>query len=152
MAICLAACATKTSLVADVPKTILQIRAASDPSNWRLRVLRWSISFNGISAADRPVLVELLRQNGGTFLLSPAATAFDDSIAEAVQSKACTGCTVEPATTNLLDAFFMHPQGRRTISYAFNQQPMIAGLGNRLGIRITAPKAVSCLASVIYEE
>lgn len=137
------------ALTAATAKTVLQILA---PANHRVKILGWSVFFDGTSVSAEPVQVELLRQTtAGTMSASSAEEKLDDSLAETLQVSATHTATAEPTAGGLLQAIEVHPQTGYEKLYPLFQEPIVGG-GDRVGIRCTAPAGVNVRASITWEE
>lgn len=136
------------------PKTILQIAA---PANQRVVVSEILLSFNGVTAADPPVLIELLYQStaGTASALTPLKVNSSDT--EAIQTTAQQTFTVEPTAGNIIWRDYIHTQtGDREIPLYSPKLPgwIIPG-GSRLGIRYTSGTVtgtVNCAITAVCEE
>lgn len=121
------------ALTASTAKTFLQLIA---PAAQRVAVRRVVVSFQGITVADPPVLVELLLQtDGGSG--STAVTAFktEQSISTTVVSTAIRTPSSEPAgTTTFYHREFVHEQTGCVLSFPGE---IIVKEGERLGVRFT---------------
>ncbi len=138
---------TEEALAAATAETVLQLVAAA---NHRVKVKEWGVFFDGVSVTAEPVLVEIVRQStaGTSSALTPVKV--DDSLPETLQTTARDKVTVEPTTGDVLDAVQVHPQqGWKEVD---SDYIYIVGGGDRLGIRVTAPAAVNCKASMKFEE
>jgi hypothetical protein len=129
-------------------KTILQVVA---PAGIILAVQELLISFDGISNTAEPVQVELLRQTtAGTMSARSPLKTKDTSTA-----LQCTGqenATVEPTAGDILRAYEVHPQAGSIYSFPLPDSEVEVPGGGRLGVRINAPAAVNCRATLVGEE
>ncbi len=130
---------TEVALAIATAKTVIQIAA---PSSQRLRLKRWGVFFDGVSATDEPVQVRLLRQtSAGTMTtLTPVK-----------QSAAQHTATAEPTAGDVLDVAEVHPQSGYEVLIPFDMSIEIPG-GTRVGIECTAPAAVNVRAKLVFEE
>lgn len=137
----------EVALTAATAKTVMQIVA---PTNQRLRLKRWGVFFDGVSAADAPVQVRLLRQTtAGTMTsLTPVKQVAGS---ETVQTTAQHTATVEPTASDVIDAAEVHPQSGYEVIIPFDMPIEVPG-GGRLGIECTAPDAVNVRAKMVFEE
>lgn len=138
------------ALAAATKKTVLQITA---PTNQRVKVKEWSVSFDGVSNTAIPVLVEIARQStagtGGDALTLVKTNAGDD---ETLQTTGQTDVdTGNPTETSVLVAEKVHPQGGMTWQAPFGEEIIVKG-GERLGIAVTAPATVNVVARFRCEE
>lgn len=128
-------------------KTLLQLVAAT---NQRVKVLRWGVSFDGISPTAAPILVRLLRQStaGTMSALTPVMLGIGS---ESLQTTAQHTATAEPTAGNVLDTIEVHPQTGFEIVLPLGQEILIPG-GGRLGLEVTAAETVNAIAKFVYEE
>lgn len=138
------ACAATTK------KTVLQLVAGT---NTRIKVSEVSVSFDGTTNTDTPVLVQVLRQtDAGTGGDALTLQKVNEDDAETLQSSALKDIdSSEPTGTNELFGEYVHPQGGYTWQAPFSKEWIIKG-GNRLGVAITAPDAVNVKARFAAEE
>lgn len=138
----------EVALVAATAKTVLQIVA---PTNQRLLLKGFSVSFDGVASTDAPVQVHLVKQTtAGTS--SPGTPVRDgDPGSETIQTTSRIAITVEPTTTDILRRYEVHPQGG-SIERAFDLDNIPIPGGTRLGLRCTAPNAVNCEGFMVVEE
>lgn len=135
------------ALVAATAKTVAQLIA---PANTILAVNGAWVSFDGISNTAEPALVEILTQTtAGTMTARTPQKTKDTSTA--LGATGGVNASAEPTAGNVLKTFHVHPQAGVIIPLDFDKEIEIAG-GARLGMRITAPAAVNCLAGFEGEE
>jgi hypothetical protein len=139
----------EVALVAATAKTILQVVA---PTNQRVAIKGFSVSFDGTSATAEPVQVDLVKQTtAGTMT---AATPVAEQVglgSETIQTTALKNATAEPTTTDVLRRYEIHPQTGREVRFSIDDEIVMAG-GTRVGIRCTAPANVNALAHMSLEE
>ena len=129
------------------PKTILTVTAGS---NIAVKILGWSITFDGTDVTSPPVIVELARQTtAGTITAITASKLSTNS--ETVQASGGHTATAEPTKDNILDTFSIHPQGGIDVKYPEGEQPIIAA-GGYIGIIVDSDIVVNCSAKIICEE
>jgi hypothetical protein len=133
-----AAIATGTSA-----KTLVQIVAAS---NHRVHVEEIGISFNGVSNTAEPIKVDILRQTTAGTMSALTLVKGEDST-ETLEVTAQHTATAEPTAGDVLETFYVHPQGGRDWQAPFAKPFSITG-GTRLGVRVTAAASVSALVTV----
>ncbi len=138
---------TEVALAIATAKTVIQIAA---PSSQRLRLKRWGVFFDGVSATDEPVQVRLLRQtSAGTMTtLTPVKQSAGS---ETIQTAAQHTATAEPTAGDVLDVAEVHPQSGYEVLIPFDMSIEIPG-GTRVGIECTAPAAVNVRAKLVFEE
>jgi hypothetical protein len=129
-------------------KTLMQIVA---PTNQRVILIEFGISFRGTSATDPPVLVELLRQTTAGTMTSLTLVKADQSIAETIQSTAQHTSTGEPTAGDVYKSFNVHPQRGIIWQPGPLDQLMIPG-GNRLGLRCTVGTTQNADVYMLCEE
>lgn len=138
---------SEVALSAATAKTVLQLIA---PTNQRLVVKRWGIFFDGTSATGEPVVIKLIKQStAGTATAQTPVMLSAGS--ETLQATGSYNATVEPTTTAVLDIIEIHPQMGWQEFIPLDQVLPVVG-GTRLGIVVTAPATVNCVAKIIYEE
>ena len=136
-------------------KTLLQFLA---PTNQRVIMREWDVSFQGTSNTAAPILVEVVRQtSAGTGLNTAAIVKNNNSDQETIQSTGIYGIlttvnTGEPTDASVVPfAEFVHPQQgyawRATVGSETNCQG-----GTRLGLRVTAAASVNANARLVSEE
>lgn len=134
---------------AGLAKTIIQLTA---PTNHRVKLLRWKISFDGVSPTEAPVQVRLLRQTSAGVMNSLNPVKQDDSISDTLL---CTGSSgygsTEPSASDVLDNVEVHPQSGYEVIYPYGMEVIVGG-GDRIGIEVNAPAAVNGRAVVVFEE
>jgi hypothetical protein len=129
-------------------KTILQILAAA---NHQVLVDEIAVSFQGTSATDAPILVEVLRQNSAGTMTSLTPKKVHDGDDESLQVSAQHSATAEPTAGDVLLAQLVHPQSGYTWQAPFARQIKVKG-GSRLGVRVTAGVGVDCVCRMFGEE
>jgi len=137
------------ALVAATPKTILQLVA---PTNQRLAIRGFSVSFDGISATAEPIQVDLVKQTdaGTTSAATPAAEQIGLG-SETIQATARKTASAEPTTTDVLRRYNIHPQTGREFRFSIEDEIVMAG-GTRVGLRCTAPANVNVVGHMAFEE
>jgi hypothetical protein len=117
------------TLVASATRTLLQVIA---PSNHRVLVHRLEISFNGVTAADPPALLELLIQTTAGTMSALTPVPDDATYDETIQSTAQHTATSEPTASTIKWAGYSHTQNGLIIP-----GPWVIPGGTRLGLRYT---------------
>lgn len=139
---------SEIALTAATVKTVVQLVA---PANHRMKLKRWKVSFDGVSATAEPVQVELLRQTTAGTMSALTPVKKDDSLAETLQATAQHTATAEPTAGDILENVEVHPQSGYELIYPDGWEVIVGG-GDRLGIRCTAPAGVNVRALMEYEE
>jgi hypothetical protein len=136
------------SLSAATVKTLLQFVPAS---NTPLKVVEIGISFNGVTASEVPVTVDLLRQTtAGT---SSSLTLVGDQEDQS-KSAVCTALqtfSAEPTAGNILRTFYISPNGGLFV-VQFPEEREPRALANRIAIRANAPSAETVTAYMVVDE
>jgi len=138
----------EVALAGSTAKTILQIVA---PSNHRVALLGFSVSFDATSAGLEPVNVEILRQSTAGTMTSATPVKDDSSLAEALQTTAQKNATSEPTVTDVLRRYNIHPQDGYERTFGFDEEIIIPG-GGRLAIRCESANAVNVTGHMSFEE
>jgi hypothetical protein len=140
------------ALTGGTAQTLLQIVA---PTNQRLKVLAYEISFDGTNSANTPATVKVERQTGGTFTnttVAPKKTNDPTGTGETLQANSKTTCTVEPTDSDVLHIFSEPVFGGLLIfPMAPGQEDLVPG-GTLLGVKVNAAQSVNCTVTVRYEE
>ena len=131
----------------DAPKTILAVVAGA---NIAVKVLGWSVAFDGTSVTSSPITVEFARQTTSGTMSSTSGSKLSTN-SETLQASGNYNATVEPVKDVILDTFNIHPQSGIDVKYPEGEQPIIAA-GEYIGIIVNAGFAVNCSAKIICEE
>lgn len=115
----------------DAAKTVLQIIA---PSTNKVTIAKGDleVSFNGTSATDEPVLVQVMRQTtaigGSPTTVTPKKARNGEAGTIQTTAKASAG-GAEPTSSDIYWSGRLHPQGRHVIPKEF-----VIEQGDRLGV------------------
>lgn len=137
------------NLAASTTKTVLQLIAAS---NHRVLVTRIELSFQGVSAVEPPVLVDILRQTSAGTATAATPRKLNDSDDETLQTTGSKNATVEPTAGDILENFYVHPQGGIVLDFP---DPIPVKGGGRLGLRCTpggTPATLPVQATIYFDE
>jgi hypothetical protein len=134
------------ALVAATAKTALSVIT---PATFGADLTRMRIGFDGITATDKAVLVELVSFTAdGTGTAGTVNQVAGRSIVTGFTSK--YAYAVEPTTPTVLDTFLLTPIGG-VIVYDFGSESPDVGISTVLGLRLTAPtSAVNARASLWF--
>lgn len=140
----------ENALAAATAETVLQLIAPADQD---VAIRGLSISFDGTSGSAEPGIVEMLIQtSAGT---SAAATAVHEERTKAgrtIRATALKNFTAEPTgNTPILRRFHCHPQTGVEFRWWIDEEILLLQ-GERLGVRVTMPAVVNCLAVLYCEE
>lgn len=120
---------------AGTPKTFLNVIAAA---NRRFMITELGIGFVGVTAAAKPVLVELVSSTQATAGTSSAVTprAIVVSNASTVQSTAAKTYTVEPTVLTPVREWLVHPQAPLVVQFPLGREA-ISAIAGGLALRVT---------------
>jgi hypothetical protein len=139
------------AMPAATAKTVLQLVA---PAGTIVAVQGVDISFDGTSNTATPVVIQLFRQTtagAGMTARAPLKTK-DTSTALGSTGQFGSGTTTEPTNGDLLKTFHIHPQAGVVYPLPLPDGEIELPGGGRLGLVVTAPAAVNCLATIYGEE
>lgn len=126
--------ASAMALVAATTKTAMQLTSVTRP----VKVTEWSVSFDGATPADLPVFVQVLRQTttGTGTAVTPRKRVDHVSTATTTVRK---NCTVEPTAGDLLESYYVTPNGGLYVMQYPEGGEIIIPAAGRLGITCNAP-------------
>ena len=143
--------AVAQALAAATAETLLLITA---PTGLVYRLAEWSVGFDGVTAANVPVLVELVSSDGTTG--GTATTQASQQIEGATRAALATAeraFTAEPTVLAVLKPYLVDPnkgiiivQNPLIREFQRNSTPRI------LGLRVTAPDIVNVRGYMEWEE
>jgi hypothetical protein len=138
--------ADAVALTAATAKTVLQI---ATPATTRARVCEVVIGFDGVTAANTPVLVELLRQTtaGTSTATTPAAL---DPGAPASLATAGRNHTAEPTAGTVIKSWRVTPVGGLLVIPFYGDEQPVVGVSSWMGLRCTAAQAVNVNAQITF--
>ena len=144
------AATAEVALAAATAKTVLQIVPAA---NVGVRVNTLTVSFDGTSATNEPVVVVLMRQTTAGTASALTLVERQTTDPETLQTTAQHTATVEPSSADVIGRWNVHPQDRMqvTFSRALGNELICRG-GERLGVVCTAPAIVNVIAVIEGEE
>ena len=139
------------ALAAATAETVIAVVGVTTTKS---KLIEWGVSFDGITAAAEPVLVELyqITTSGTSTAATEIAWARD---AVAAQATGFHSFTVEPSKGGRLAAYNVHPQGGGlVIQYPLGREPIISdgSTAQGIGVVVTAPAIVNCVAYMVFEE
>jgi hypothetical protein len=133
-------------------KTMLIIKA---PTNQRLKIKEWSISFIGTSNTAQPIRVEGYNiTSGGSLGTGTSAVLNKTNLSdqESIQTTGSYALSAEPSgTKNIVFSEEVHPQQGYTWQAPYGSEIYVQG-GTYFGIQVTAAAGTSCTARLILEE
>jgi hypothetical protein len=138
------------ALTAATAKSIMSvIRGANLP----VRIVELSVSFDGTSASNEPVTIELMSSTEAT-----AGTASGHTIAQVggvpatPSATAKRNYTVEPTVLTTLARWLVHPQAGIVLQWPLGREPEQATASDALVVRVTAPANVNAQGYLWFEE
>jgi hypothetical protein len=138
------------ALAAATAETVLQLRGSTVT---KARIVAWSVSFDGISATEAPVVVRLIRQTtDGT-----GSAATEEPLDPDSPTANCTAFhsfSAEPTAGTSVETYEIHPQGGLLIrEYPPGREVILDNAAtSRIAIECTAPAAVNAVAWMHWEE
>lgn len=138
------------ALVAATAKTVINVINAT---NELLRIIEFGVGFDGVTAANEPVTVELCRSTQAT-----AGTGTSHTIVQSggpvrtVRATALRNYSAEPTVLTVVKRWLLHPQTGQTIAFPLGREIEQVVSANALALRLTAPAAVNVQAYVEFEE
>jgi hypothetical protein len=138
------------ALAAATVETLLQVRGVTGTE---CRIIAWGISFDSVTAADAPVVVDLLFQTtDGT---GRAATVVPlDGAARAAVGTGFHSFSAEPTPGGIIESYNVPPQGGMVIrEYPPGREPVVTNAtSSRIGLRANSAAIVNVLAWIQWEE
>ena len=143
-----AATSTPVALVAATAKTVLCILGSANDT---VSLKRVRVSFNSVAATDAPAIVEV----GIITALGSYTGTTPLQITGSPLASSCTSgfnATAEPTYNRIFEATYVPANnGLYDWYYPLGEEPLCAA-GQGFGVRITAPQAQNCFASLYYSE
>ena len=127
------------ALAAATAKTVAMVTA---PANQRVVIEEIHVGFDGTTANNTPVLIELCSfSTAGTFTAG-TPIKLESSLSETIQSTTGINASVEPTLSTTIKQWRVHPQGNYEKTMILNVKVIIPG-GGKFGIRLTAAQIVN---------
>jgi hypothetical protein len=137
----------EVALVAATEKTVLYAKSGA---THQTAVFGVHVSFDGAVSGNEPIIIKLVRiTTDGTVTSVTARLLNDQDITP--QASGGKNATVEPTLTTIIKTIEVHPQSGYEEHRPFDR-PYLIGPGDRLGLAITAPDNVNCVAWLDCEE
>ena len=139
------------ALAAATAETVLNVVNAT---NGLIRLVEFSISFDGVTATNVPVLVELCScTQAGAGTSSSATITQIRGPTRTVQATAEHSYSVEPTVITVLKPYLIRPDGGLVvIQFPLGREPEQTVTVDGLLLRCTAPDAVNVWAGMEFEE
>jgi hypothetical protein len=139
------------ALAAATAETLVGVLGATTV---KARLVEWGVSFDGVTATDAPVVVELYQiTTSGTS--TGATEAKWDRSGPTAQCTGFHSFTVEPTKGDRIACYEIHPQGGGIVmQYPLGREPVIsdASTSQGIGIVVTSPAVCNALAYMVWEE
>lgn len=144
--------ANEIALAASTTLTLLQVTA---PTNQRIKIKRYGVSFDGIVSTDNPIQVKVYKQTGSWTGTANTPNRVSPG-AETIQTSAKDTMTAEGTQGSLCDQIEVHPQSGSYIrDLGFGDEVVLSG-GEMFGITVTSDAApaggVNALVFIEFEE
>lgn len=142
------------ALVAATAKTVVGVKA---PANQVLRIHEIAISFDGVTVANAPVVVDINRCTFGANSPGTNSTSFtplkrDPGRQETVQATAATAWSTEPTTLTAQQSIDVPEfNGLYHLIIPFTVPLIVVG-GQGLVVTCTSPANVNCSGHLTFEE
>jgi hypothetical protein len=117
----------------------------------RLAVQAVTVSFDGVSNTQQPVLITVQRQTTAGTATARAPLKKDTDIATALQATGQENFTVEPTNSDIVLQILIHPQAGTQYPLPLPGEIIVPG-GGRLGVSMNSPAAVNTVCTIEGEE
>lgn len=138
----------EVALTAAAEKTVLQLIA---DTNVIVAVQEVLISFDGINNTAAPVNILIERQTSAGTATSRTPLKTKDT-STSLSSTGSENASAEPTSGDILVTFHIHPQSGVIYSVPLPDGELEIPGGARLGLAITSPTTINCLATIKGEE
>ncbi len=138
------------ALTAATARTVLNFIAGTGAP---IKLVEFGVSFDGITAGNEPVTVEICSSSQATAGTSTSVTPTQvRGQTRTVQGTAARSYTAEPTVLTVLKSFLIHPQGGGIVLQSPLGKEIEAAATDGIAIRLTAPDAVNAQAYMEVEE
>lgn len=136
--------------VTDAP-TMAVVSAAT---NRPFRVRELCIGFDGVTAAQTPLEVQLVRATAAGTGTSRTLVKLDGRDSNSIQATGLTVLTAEPTYTDILKRFYLHPQTPPFLWQPPERDWIIITSATMIGVRVvgTPSPDVNCVGYLTCEE
>lgn len=140
---------TAVAMVAATAKTVVQVLGSANDT---IAPVRIKVSFDGVTTTAVPALLEIgIITAAGTVGTSFTPVQWSGSPL-ASSCSAGYNSSAEPTYTRILDSIYVPVLMGATTEWApLGDEPLCA-ISQGIGVRVTAPATVNCLASILYSE
>ena len=137
------------ALSAGVARTVLSVIA---PSQFGIDLVGYRIGFDGVTAANTPVLVEVVSfTTDGTGTAGTVVQVYGRSITAGFTTKYAYGAGTEPTVPTLIDRFTITPNGGTLVYDIPRDRTPDCAVSNLIGLRLTAAQTVNVNATMYFE-
>ena len=143
------------ALVAATAKTVLMVIA---PSSFGVDLTKFRVEFDGVTSTAVPALIELVSSTNATNSTPGTANTSESANIQQVYGRsiaagftAFSASTSEPTVLTRLEGFLLSPNGGVLFYDAPLGTSWDTAVSAGIGLRITAPAAVNCRASMTFE-
>lgn len=143
---------TDIALSAATAKSVLSVIA---PASGAIRLTELSLSFDGVTATNEPVLVELCKSTEATAGTSTSQTPVQvggTPSGKTARSSGKRNFTAEPTTLTVIKEWLIHPQTGFTKQSPLGREEEQDTTADAYVLRVTAPQAVNCRGYIEFEE
>jgi len=137
---------SEIALVATVEKIVLSVTA---PTNQRIKIPRWRITFDGNSAAADQSIVKLCKVTStvtGTSVTAVKLTPGSETLQVVGKHSLSAG-----SVGDVLERLEVHPQNGYEVVLPLGSEYIVAG-GETVGIAVTSAITVNCIPQIWIEE
>jgi len=139
----------QNALAANQVETVISLLSGTVRT---LEVVRWGVSFSGVSPTDAPVVVDLYRPGSQAGSQASGQPIKLNPNSDATTTQVWTTFDTEPTVGEIMESFYVTPYGGLFVmQYAPDERPIVIP-NNRIGIRCLAAAAVNVTAFMIYTE
>ncbi len=137
-----------------VTATATVVAFVTTPANQRVRILGYSLCFDGTTNAAAPVEIRMCVSSGtGTFTSGSNGQLNEPELTETIQSVYGIAASVEPTYTaaHVTKTITVHPQLSYEFLAPFGQEQIVPG-AKTFAITINAPATVNVRGYLMFEE
>jgi hypothetical protein len=129
-------------------KTLMELQTAATS---RAIIASWWVEFNGTTAANAPILVELVRASAGITGTTVTAVKYKDFAPAALTTVKHTA-SVEGTPTDVLETHYVSPTSGLILQYPLGREPEVP-ISGFLRLRVTAASgSVSANVGFVWDE
>lgn len=130
-------------------ETLIQIVA----NTRTVRLSEWSVSFQGITTTDAPVLVQLVRYSTAGTSGASVTPGRRNLVASTADASVNQQFSAEPTVSEILESHYITPTGGLFVYQYPEDAEVLATAGERLGLRVNPPtSSVDCAANFAWDE